>query len=703
MSTIQTYLPLYRRYRPLAFTDLVGQEVITQTLGNAILHDQVAHAYLLCGPRGTGKTSTARIFAKALNCTQKLAGANPCNQCDSCQSITNGTALDVIEFDAASNNKVEDARDLIEGCQFAPMSGGYKVYIIDEVHMLTTQAFNSLLKTLEEPPPNVIFIFATTEAHKVLPTIVSRCQRFDFARIDSATMVKRLAYIAEQEKIAIAPAALQRIARQARGGLRDAVGMLDQLSVLSRAEANKLVDVADVALLVGTVQEDRLLALSQSMATHQAQLVLDTVNELFANGVEPNQLVRDLTQHFRNLLIVQVSGERAATSGLDLDADYLVALQAQAQTYLTPPNTHQRIPDLLNRLSKLAAMLRQSQQPELWLEITLVDMALAMDPWSELQGLKARVEALEQGKGVPGPQVIPAPTVTPSPAPSTIPAASTPVSVMAPAAGITAPSSPSPEEIPSPAAAVPAIPPAPVIQAAPSPPAIEPTVTQAMPEPVASAAPQAPVSAAPASISSGGGMSQTEWQNICQQVKNNAYRSLLSQQTFVSSLTNDQLVIGCPSEPIMGLLRNPKKLQELQTVVDQAIRPGLQINFDLASKAASSMPPEAVTSSNPPLSAATASVPTPPPSVPAAPPSASSPVVSPAMAATAVPVPGLSQPTVAPPNVDEPSSVAAPAQSNGSIMPGVLAAVPFQPPSNDPELQEAKQYTMTLLNGKVVD
>jgi DNA polymerase-3 subunit gamma/tau len=308
MSSIHTYLPLYRRYRPQAFTDLVGQEVICQTLGNAILHDQVAHAYLFCGPRGTGKTSTARIFAKALNCTHQQPGANPCNQCDSCQSITLGNALDVIEFDAASNNKVEDARELIEGCQFAPMSGGYKVYIIDEVHMLTTQAFNTLLKTLEEPPPNVIFIFATTEAHKVLPTIVSRCQRFDFSRIDSATIVKRLQTIAQVEQIAITDAALLRVARQAHGGLRDAVGLLDQLSVLARAEAGKTVDVADVALLVGAVQEDRLLALSQAMANYQAQGVLDTVSGLLADGIEPSQLVRDLTQHFRNLLIVQVSG-----------------------------------------------------------------------------------------------------------------------------------------------------------------------------------------------------------------------------------------------------------------------------------------------------------------------------------------------------------------------------------------------------------
>jgi DNA polymerase-3 subunit gamma/tau len=309
-TRIETYIPLYRKYRPQTFADLVGQEAIAQTLGNAIQLNKVAHAYLFCGPRGTGKTSTARIFAKSLNCEQGPT-VTPCLQCASCTGITQGNALDVIEFDAASNNGVGDARELIENCQYSSMTGRFKVYIIDEVHMLTPQAFNALLKTLEEPPANVIFIFATTEAHKVLPTIISRCQRFDFNRITTENIVARLRYIAEQEQISIDEEALLAIGRHARGGLRDAVGLLDQVSVLSRAQQDKVIGRKDVALFIGTLEEELLLRLGNSIAQRQAADLLNDLNELLSRGIEPVQLLKDLTMHFRNLLLVKASAAQA--------------------------------------------------------------------------------------------------------------------------------------------------------------------------------------------------------------------------------------------------------------------------------------------------------------------------------------------------------------------------------------------------------
>ena len=214
----ESYIPLYRKYRPQTFADLIGQEALVKTLSNAIKLDKVAHAYLFTGPRGTGKTSSARIFAKSLNCVNGPT-TEPCGKCPNCLDMMNGSSLDVIELDAASNNSVEDARNLLEKTQFVPISGNYKIYIIDEVHMLSTAAFNALLKTLEEPPKKLIFILATTEPHKVLETIISRCQRFDFRRIKSEDIFKRLKHISELEKINITDEAIRLIARKSFGGM----------------------------------------------------------------------------------------------------------------------------------------------------------------------------------------------------------------------------------------------------------------------------------------------------------------------------------------------------------------------------------------------------------------------------------------------------------------------------------------------------
>ena len=244
----KNYIPLYRKYRPQTIEQIVGQEHIKKALENAIEMNRISHAYLFTGPRGTGKTSTARIFAKSLNC-EKGPTINPCNECENCRIITNSIPIDVIEIDAASNRSVNDADEIIQKVALAPVQSRYKIYIIDEVHMLTNQAFNALLKTLEEPPKNVIFILATTEVHKVLDTIKSRCQRFDFKRITTDDIAKHLRYISDKEDINITDDALRYIAQNSAGGMRDSIALLDQLSVLN--STSEAISVDDINRLLG--------------------------------------------------------------------------------------------------------------------------------------------------------------------------------------------------------------------------------------------------------------------------------------------------------------------------------------------------------------------------------------------------------------------------------------------------------------------
>ncbi len=278
----QQYQVLARKWRPQQFDDVVGQEHVTTTLKNAIAQNRLAHAYLFVGPRGIGKTSIARIFAKALNCV-KGPTATPCDECDSCREITEGRSLDVLEIDGASNNGVEQVRELRDTVRYAPARGKFKIYIIDEVHMLTTQAFNALLKTLEEPPAHVKFIFATTEPQKVLPTILSRCQRFDLRRIPASLIVKHLKEIAKKEKVAIDDEALAAIARGAEGGLRDAESTLDQLIAFC---GNKIAE-ADVLSVFGLVAHDRIAALTDAVLDGQTTKSLQVLKELDDAGQRP--------------------------------------------------------------------------------------------------------------------------------------------------------------------------------------------------------------------------------------------------------------------------------------------------------------------------------------------------------------------------------------------------------------------------------
>ncbi len=290
----------YRKWRPQTLAEIVGQEHVTQTLHHALESGRVAHAYLFCGPRGTGKTSSGRILAKAVNCLADGRG-EPCNECDMCQDITQGRALDIIEIDAASNRGIDEIRELRERVNFAPNRAKYKVYIIDEVHMLTEPASNALLKTLEEPPPHAIFILATTEPHKMLPTILSRCQRFDFRRLSQAAVVSKLTYICEKEDISVEPQALRLIAKGVSGSLRDAENLLQQLVIYY---GNKI-NVHQAEDLLGITADSRVKELAEYIAQKDITAGLSTINSLVSDGLDLSQFNRGLIEHLRNMLLTK--------------------------------------------------------------------------------------------------------------------------------------------------------------------------------------------------------------------------------------------------------------------------------------------------------------------------------------------------------------------------------------------------------------
>ena len=407
---MNNYIPLYRKYRPQTLETLVGQEHIKKTLTSAIELGKISHAYLFTGPRGTGKTSTARILAKSLNCKNGPT-VQPCGECASCKDITNSIPIDVIEIDAASNRKVEDAQSILEKVQYVPVNGKFKIYIIDEVHMLTNHAFNALLKTLEEPPENVIFILATTEVHKVLDTIKSRCQRFDFRRITTDDIVKHLRYISDAEKINITDDALFAIAKNSAGGMRDSISLLDQLSILG---ITKEITVDDVNSILGRISFDTLLKLSNQIIASSASGAIEILNDIYNSGNEPLQILTNLSEYFKNLLIVKTCSKELLLELTGLNEPQIKELLAQKDSLET-----QQIVFLIERTSYYIKEVKLATNQHLWLEVGMIDLA-NMTENSTLLDLQNRVRALESGNlsySTPSPQVVtkPAPVAPPAP------------------------------------------------------------------------------------------------------------------------------------------------------------------------------------------------------------------------------------------------------------------------------------------------
>ena len=395
------YQALYRKWRPQKFDDMVGQTAVTKTLKNAIIHHKTSHAYLFTGPRGTGKTSAAKIFAKAINCLNPQDG-EPCNDCLLCKGITEGTIGDVIEIDAASNNGVEEIRDIRDKARYAPTQATYKVYIIDEVHMLSTGAFNALLKTLEEPPKNVIFILATTEPHKIPATIISRTQRFDFRRITNDEIIQRLRYILEQEEIAYEEEALSVIARCANGGMRDALSLLDQVISFS----DDKVSFEQAIQVSGSLTDDLMIEFVRLLTQQQAQAALLQLQDLLLLGKEASRLIEEWLEFSRDLLVAKQTGDMIGRS----EAFVEFAKEVE-EAFLY------RFMDALNQTQQ---EMRFTTKPTISLEVFTIKMAQPVVAVTQqavpanqeyvsqleqqLQSLQQQMSQLLQGQGVVAPK-----------------------------------------------------------------------------------------------------------------------------------------------------------------------------------------------------------------------------------------------------------------------------------------------------------
>jgi DNA polymerase-3 subunit gamma/tau len=635
---------------------LVGQQAISTTLSHAIELKQVAHAYLFTGPRGTGKTSSARIFAKSLNC-QQGPSATPCQTCDSCLNITAGNDLDVIEFDAASNNGVDQAKELVDSSQFAALRGAYKIYIIDEVHMLSTAAFNALLKTLEEPPPNVVFIFATTEAHKVLPTIVSRCQRFDFKRIATRDIEGQLAHVCQQEALNLPPDVLGFLARQAQGGLRDALSLLDQVSVLVRSQT-EAVTLAQVAQFLGCVSEETLLDCLQALGGQQGASLLQQLNTLQSAGVEPLALLKGLNTLFRGLLVLATCGPQVSAELLGCAEDTLPLLQAQVP--LWEPEV---LPQALEQLQHLEQELKRSANPQARLEVGLLALCLRQSVASLAQ-LSQRLEALEAqvAKGTP----------------------------------TAAPSSPTPKPLPRQAAAPPVANATPAFPPAAYGPSLPPSLGEVavapppMPAPAAAPATNNSPAAAMASTPNSMGLMPL-YQQMVEAIRSPSAKALFQQHGQLMSVEGTRVIAGVRSPALLAMLQKPDKQVHLQkaaeAVLGQACHLTLQVMEEGSLPATEPVlpPPPTLPPAAPPSSAATTPLPNPlptplPAALPASPLSevASAPLVG-FEAVEPLPVPEtLPPPAAAPPPNEAPA------------------------PEGDPAWEQATQQAQRLLQAKPI-
>jgi len=378
-----SYLVLARKWRPQSFQDMTGQEHVVQTLGNAIKQDRVAHAYLFCGPRGVGKTTAARLLAKALNC-EKGPTPQPCGECRACTEITGGNSVDVSEIDGASNNGVENVREIRENAKYLPQRDRHKIYIIDEVHMLSQAAFNALLKTLEEPPGHVKFIFATTEPHKLPDTILSRCQRHNFRRISARQMSERLSAICKAEGVTLSDRSLSLVVRQAEGGMRDALSLLDQ--ILS-ANGNTPSD-EQVAETLGAIDRTAVQDFAEALVRRDAKTLLSRTDELFNRGVELRRLAEEIALQLRHVLVMKATGV-APTELAELDQTAVQALAKEADAA--------QLTRLFDILQTAAADIREATSPKVWFEMALLK-AVQLSPVASIPGL---VERLEKLSGAP--------------------------------------------------------------------------------------------------------------------------------------------------------------------------------------------------------------------------------------------------------------------------------------------------------------
>lgn len=389
VGDIVEYTALYRQWRPHTFDEVVGQDHIIRILRNQIINDRISHAYLFCGSRGTGKTSTAKIFARAINCESPMDGS-PCGKCDACIELSSENNMDILEIDAASNNRVEEMRELLDKVKYPPAIGRYKVYIIDEAHMLTIGAFNALLKTLEEPPGHVVFILATTEPHKIPATILSRCQRYDFKRISIRVIMDRLKKIGQDMKVDIEPEALETIARWAEGGMRDAISLLDQCMAFS----DGVVTNDGVLAILGTADQTFIFQFVENIMKGQLSSLLKQVDLLIEDSRDISIFVRDLIYHLRNLLLVKVCDEPEKL--LDLSESTIARYQNQAQ-YASEP----RLIRAIEILSALESELKWNSQPRIMLEMALVKITRP-EQEDSFEALLDRISVLEEklAKGV---------------------------------------------------------------------------------------------------------------------------------------------------------------------------------------------------------------------------------------------------------------------------------------------------------------
>ncbi|SET13523.1 DNA polymerase-3 subunit gamma/tau [Salinibacillus kushneri] len=396
-----SYQALYRVWRPTTFEDVVGQTHITRTLQNAIYTEKFSHAYLFSGPRGTGKTSAAKIFAKAVNC-ERSPVKEPCNDCSACRGIQEGTISDVIEIDAASNNGVDDIRDIRDKVKYAPSSIKYKVYIVDEVHMLSTGAFNALLKTLEEPPQHVIFILATTEPHKIPLTIISRCQRFDFKRISQSSIVDRLKDIMDSEEINVEDEALQTVALAAEGGMRDALSLLDQ--AISYSEENH-VTIDDVLAVTGSVSQNKLGEVMESLHNQDVKHALKLIDEFLEEGKDSGRLIFDLIYYLRDVLLYQSSNQMS---------DFLErAIPDERFTKLAEELDSEWTQSVIRQLNECQQEMRWTNSPKVFIEIAMLNIAntisskkrqsteVSPQVVQKLEQLEKELHALKQSGGSP--------------------------------------------------------------------------------------------------------------------------------------------------------------------------------------------------------------------------------------------------------------------------------------------------------------